>query len=103
MKAKEALLCWDYNSDRVKVIKLPNEPVHIPYQCTGMAAYTSIQNATEKEIRLVVFQQAILLMLEEKCDPVAVDEAFKEIDEYRNGWYCWGESTKLLKVIPERV
>ena len=102
MKACQALIAWTGNEPhnagdptrgQVKVGRLlrGNEPDWTtPFDCTGGAAYTHVQQASGWEAHALLLGLYRALVVDYDISPSTVHAAFMEIDEYRRGLeaYC---------------
>lgn len=86
MNAKEAMLCWNPDSAEVALIPWPDQKQKSdPYDMTGLAAYTHVQEASFEKRKTIVFIEAMHLIIRDKVDPLAVHEALLGLDEYISG------------------
>jgi len=81
--ASNMVLCWIPGTANVETIPL-GESIPRGYR-TGLAAYTNFRTMDYEERKLMVFIEAMHLIIRDRCDPDAVHKAFLDLDEYRDG------------------
>ena len=86
-RAVDVVLFWKPGTSNVLILEIGNEPPggSPEYPCSGMGAYSVYERFTDVEARASVFVEACKLIVRDKCDPVAVHNAFLWVQEYRDG------------------
>ena len=86
MKAKEALIAWVPDSDKVRVGSMFNDLTWADeYQMTGGAAYAHVRKMSPDQAKTYLYITAVHLIVRDGVDPIAVHNAFFNINEYRDG------------------
>lgn len=89
MNAKNAMLCWNPGTAQVALVRWPDpERVSSAFEMSGLACYSAVQKMTFEQRKLVVFVEAMHLIVRDKCDPLAVHSALLALDEYQAGLAC---------------
>lgn len=52
---------------------------------SGLGCYTDIQKMSFSRRKMMVFIEAMHLIIRDKCNPMAVHNALLELQEYRDG------------------
>lgn len=84
--ATNRILCWDAESDRVKLVPWPDvvgESNEYDFSC--LAPWTHVRQADFETRKKIVFIEAMHLIVRDKCDPLAVHSALLGLAEYRDG------------------
>lgn len=84
--ATNMILCWDAESDRVKLVPWPDavrESNEYDFSC--LAPWTHVRQADFETRKKIVFIEAMHLIVRDKCDPLAVHSALLGLAEYRDG------------------
>lgn len=80
------MLCWNPESSDVAIIPWPDTTGQSKkYRMSGLAAYTHFQEMAFSRRKLMVFIEAMHLIIRDKCDPMAVHNALLELEEYEDG------------------
>ena len=86
MKAKECMFAWNSNSNEIEVGPWPAKTRwSARYAKTGGATYSYVQEMSHKELIGYLFIEAVHLIIRDNVNPLAVHNAFYQIDEYRDG------------------
>ena len=84
--AKNMMLCWNINSDKVKLVPWPdNARLSDPYERTSMGCYSVTKKMTFEQLKTQCFIEAMHLIIRDGCDPHAVHRALLGCAEYRDG------------------
>lgn len=80
------MLCWNPDSDQVAVVRWPDgNRRSAPYQMTALACNHDLHEMNFKQRKLMVFIEAMHLIVRDKVEPMAVHRALLALDEYRDG------------------
>jgi len=86
VKLKEIMFAWNPNSDEVKVGPWPDKKNWSKgYTMTGGACYSKVAKFTKEQCKFYLYLEGMHLIIRDKVNPIAVHNAFYEIDEYRDG------------------
>lgn len=86
MKAKECMFAWNPNSNDIEIGPWPDSTGWSDkYRMTGGATYSHLRSMSKTELIGYMFIEAMHLIIRDKVDPIAVHNAFCQIDEYREG------------------
>lgn len=90
MNAKNAMLCWNPESSEVALVPWPDRKgAGDKYACSTLACNFSgagsTHHRTVEERKLIVFIEAMHLIIRDKVDPMAVHNALLDLDEYLDG------------------
>lgn len=83
MKAINAMICWNPNSDQIMVVEHPDttrETNHL--QSSVGACYKSWKEASDDHRKLWLAAEIITLLIRDKVCPKAAHKALSVIDEY---------------------
>lgn len=85
MKAKEAMVLWNWNSDEIEVVKWPDEnsKYDSKYVCSAGACSTGWASDDPTEQALNIYRLFNHIVVRDGIDLRATHKAFLEIDEYR--------------------
>lgn len=85
--AKEMSLCWNPGTNRVALVPWPDYGrLSDSYDCVGLACYKHIREASYEHRKMLVFVEAMQLIVQDGCEPRAVHQALSELEEYQDGW-----------------
>lgn len=86
MNATNTILCWTPETAHVGLVPWPDHgDLSRCYMCTALAPWVHVRKMNAKERQLIVFSEAMSLIVRDKCDPMAVHQALLSLDEYRDG------------------
>ena len=87
LTADKALLLWNPGGE-VVVLEY-NSPENRPYfqkfMMNGLASYVALRKMNFEQRKLMVFIEAMHLIVRDKCDPIKVHNALLRVDEYIDG------------------
>ena len=84
--AKNSMLCWNPESSDVAIVPYPDTTGKSKrFSRTGLAVYSKIQEMSFSRRKMMVFIEAMHLIIRDKCDPMAVHNALLELQEYYDG------------------
>jgi len=83
--AKTHMLCWKPGTDDVWLCPWPDPGDRSRGYWTALACYTHVQHADARIRKMIVFVEAMHLIVRDRCDPQAVHRALLGLDEYRSG------------------
>ena len=84
--AKNRMLCWNPETDDVECIPYPDlDGISNRFEMTGLAAYSAVRDADFQTRKLIVFVEAMHLIIRDRCNPDAVHAALLQLEEYRDG------------------
>ena len=82
--AKDVVSFWKPGTDSVLILPHGKEPIgDLPF--SGLGAYSKYRSMSSIETVAAVFIEAYQMVVRDKCDPVAVHNAFLWVQEYRDG------------------
>lgn len=83
--ATNTTLLWDVKSGDVLLKPWPEtDGEHLNYK-SGLACYLPIQKATFEQRKLMVFIEAMHLVVRDGIDPQKLHKVMMELEEYRDG------------------
>lgn len=80
--ATNTMLCWNPGTDQVALVPWPGNH---NYACDTLACWGYIRDMDFEQRKTIVFIEAVILIVRDKCDPQAVHKALMGLDEYRDG------------------
>ena len=84
--AKNSILCWTPESSDVAIVPYPDTTGKSKkYRMSGLACYFHVQEMSFSRRKMMVFIEAMHLIIRDKCDPMAVHNALLELQEYYDG------------------
>jgi len=85
--AKNTMLCWNPGTSEVECVPWPDYPGgrSDDFQMTALACYNKVKIGDFEFRKLVVFVEAMHLIIRDRCDPDAVHAALLQLEEYRDG------------------
>jgi hypothetical protein len=91
--ADKLMLCWNPDTDQVAVFEFPPSDDNWErysrqtsrYEMTTMGCESRFHGISFEHRKLLVFIEAMHLIVRDKCDPIAVHRAMLNIREYRDG------------------
>ncbi len=84
--AKTHMLCWTPNSNQVALVPWPDtERRSDSYDSTCLACDSCIQGASFAKRKLIVYVEALKLVVRDGVDPLALHRALLPLREYRSG------------------
>lgn len=85
--AKNTMLCWNPGTSEVECVPWPDYPGgrSDAFEMTGLAAYSRVRDGDFEFRKLVVFVEAMHLIIRDRCDADAVHAALLHLEEYRDG------------------
>jgi len=82
--AKDTILAWNPGSSQVAIFTSPDtQGATSSFKRTGLAANTSLGQLTKDQLRAQCFIDAMVLIVRDQCDPIAVHNALVQVQEYR--------------------
>lgn len=80
------MLCWNPGTAEVELVPWPDQDQRSDrFSRSGLACYSHIQKMNFDQRKMMVFIEAMHLIVRDSCDPVAVHRALLLLDEYRDG------------------
>lgn len=84
--AKNMMLCWNLDSDKVKLIPWPDTTGHSDrFERTSMGCFSATKKMTFEQLKTQCFIEAVHLIVRDGCNPQAVHRALIGCAEYRDG------------------
>ena len=80
--ATNTSLCWNPGTDQVALV--PHRRAH-NYQCDHLACWGYVRGLSFEQRKQLIFIEAMVLIIRDKCDPTAVHRALLGLEEYRDG------------------
>jgi hypothetical protein len=94
MKAKETMVAWTPEKGTTNPTRGEMKCGPWPdttgwsskYNFTDLACWQKVQKMSEPELQLLCFHIAMTAIMRDGVNPLVVDVAMTEIDEYRSAW-----------------
>jgi hypothetical protein len=84
--AKESMICWDADGQRVRRVPWPDViGLSDDYDFTIGACDDVFQKANFEKRKALLFINAMHMIVRDNCDPMAVHKAMLGFDEYLDG------------------
>jgi hypothetical protein len=98
MRAMESMVAWNPGTKEVEVGPWPDyERWSDKYRCTSGACYALRHGKNEQFQKMMVFIDAIHMIVRDRVDPMAVHLAMINIDEYADG--CSDDMPRISKLM----
>jgi hypothetical protein len=99
VKATDVMLCWNPNSADVALVPWPDrEGRSDRYLMTTLACNLDLHRRGFERRKLIVFIEAMHLIVRDGVDPVALHRTLLALDEYRDG--CAPDMPGMSEVQP---
>jgi len=86
MNTKNSMLCWNNNSDEVKIIQCPDcNNLSKGYRNSTLACFSKYHKLKKEDAKKYVFIEAIHLIIRDNVNPIALHNELLKLEEYRDG------------------
>ena len=86
INATNHMLCWNQGSSEVAVIPWPDiDNLGKRYRMSTLACNLGVSEMSFEQRKMIIFIEAMHLIVRDKCDALSVHEALLNLDEYRDG------------------
>ena len=83
---KNMMLCWNPGTSEVDVVPWPDKiRLSDKYQMSTLACNEHMRKAPRRDRKTYAFIEAMVLIIRDECDPMAVHKALLNLEEYKDG------------------